>query len=149
MLLQLVPLSIRASACVLCCQLQSADVWRGCWRRVLFSSAVPAFEACRFAGRPALLVLHWPRHTAHASAEALLAGCVGLGLWIGCRSLEIASGSCVVLGASFRGKTGSLRDRELLAAANGQFDLLLCHITEKSELSVFRLQHQVLNRCHF
>lgn len=127
MLLRLAPLLSRASACVLCCQLQSADVWRGCWRRVLFSSAVPAFETCCFTGRPALLVLHRPRHTAHAGAETFLSGCVCLSLWIGSRSLEIASGGCVVLGAAFRSKTSSLRYRELLAAANGQFDLLLFH----------------------
>lgn len=128
MLLRLALLLSRASACVLCCQLQSADVWRGCWRRVLFSSAVPAFEACSFAGWSALLILHWPRHTAHASAETLLASRVCLGLRVWSWSLKIASGSCVVLCTAFRGKTGSLRDRELLAAANGQFDLFLSHL---------------------
>lgn len=140
MLLRLAPLLSRASACVLCCQLQSADVWRGCWRRVLFSSAVPAFETCCFTGRPTLLVLHWPRHTAHASAEALLAGRVCLGLRVGSRSLEIASGGCVVLCAAFRSKTGSLRDRELLAAGDRQFDLLLRHLQEEGRR--FRLVAQ-------
>ena len=39
-------------------------------------------------------------YTCHTSAERLLAASVSFGLWVWCRSLEVAASRLIVLGAS-------------------------------------------------
>ena len=81
-------------------------------------AAVPAFQAGSLPRWVALGIFHWAWVAAHASAKALLASCVSLGLRIRSRSLEVAASFPVVLGPALGSESSTLGDRQLLTATN-------------------------------
>ena len=85
-------------------------------------------------------------HSAHTSAEGLLAACVCLGLWIRSRSFEVAAGGLVEFCATFGSQAGALRHRQLLAAANGQGGRFTRHL-QTSPFEAFESHSQHGARC--